>query len=234
MTAERSAPVPAEDTFPIARSSLAASVADHLRAMIVQGTLPPGTRVQVAALAASLAVSATPVREALIILAEDRLVELLPNRGARVLPYTADEALALFEVMAALEALAARLATMRMHAEDCDELERRHAAMVAHHRRRERQAYFAVNNEIHAAVLTLSGNPDLVATHARLELRGRRGRYNAIVDDARWDQAMHEHALLMEAMRCRDAEAAASIWQTHVTNTGLAVAHALHRALDPA
>ena len=223
-----------EETLSIARPSLAAMVAEQLREMIVRGTLPPGKRVQVASLAASLAVSATPVREALFILAEDRLVELLPNRGARVLPYTAAEALALFEVIAALEALAARLATQRMTTGDLAALEAQHAAMAAHYRRRDKEPYFALNSEIHAKVLALAANPDLVATQARLDLRGRRGRYVAIVNEARWHEAMGEHEALMGAMRRRDADAAALIWQTHLQHTGAAVASALQHGRDPA
>jgi DNA-binding GntR family transcriptional regulator len=223
-----------DEAMSIARPALATSVADHLREMIVLGSLPSGERIQVAALAASLAVSATPVREALIMLAEDRLVELLPNRGARVLPYTASEALTLFEVIAALEGLAARLATMRMSAADLDDLETRHAFMANYFRRREKEPYFALNSEIHATVLALAANPDLVATHARLALRGRRGRYIAIVDEARWDEAMGEHEEFMLALRRRDAEAAASIWQAHLHHTGLAVANVLRHGSDPA
>ena len=215
------------ESLAIARTSLAMSVADHLREMVVHGTLRPGERIHVAALAASLSVSATPVREALIMLAEDRLVELLPNRGARVLPYAAGEAIALFEVIAALESLAARLAATRMEVTDLDVLEGKHTAMAAHHRRREKEAYFTLNSEIHAAVLVHAGNMDLAATHARLNLRARRGRYVAIIDEARWDEAMGEHEALMTAFRRRDPEAAAAIWHLHLQHTGAAIAAAL-------
>ena len=135
----------------------------------------------------------------------------------------------MFEVIAALEALAARLATVRMGAGDLDRLEGRHAAMAWHHRRGEKEPYFALNTEIHAMVLALAGNADLVATHARLDLRARRGRYMAILDQARWDEAMDEHAALMTALRCRDPDAAAAVWLTHLQNTGVAVG----RALEP-
>ncbi len=216
-----------DESLAIARTSLAASVADHLRDMIVHGTLPPGERIQVAALAASLSVSATPIREALIMLAEDRLVELLPNRGARVLPYAAGEAIALFEVIAVLESLAARLAATRMDATDLETLEGKHAAMAAHHRRREKEAYFALNSEIHATVLVHAANMDLGATHARLDLRARHGRSVAIIDEARWDEAMGEHEALMAALRRRDAEAAAAIWLLHLQHTGTAIADGL-------
>lgn len=229
MSIDRLSPPQGDETLSIARRSLAVSVAEHLREMIVQGVLEAGKRVQVAALAGSLAVSATPVREALIILAEDRLVELLPNRGARILPYTLDEALALFEVLAALDALAARLTVLRMSSADLADLEASHAAMAAHHRRREREPYVRLNSQIHAAVVALSANPDLIATHARLDLRARRGRYITIVDDTRWDEAMGEHEALMDAFRRCDAAFAGAIWQTHLQHMGRAVANALQR-----
>ena len=98
----------------LTRQPLHHQVADELRDMIVHGELAEGAKVPVTELARTLGVSFTPLREALKVLAEDNLVELLPNRGARVKMHTVEEAGQLFEVIAELEALAAELAARKM------------------------------------------------------------------------------------------------------------------------
>ena len=216
----------------IARRSLPDTVADHMRAMIIRGELAPAQKVPVQTLADSLGVSITPLREALKILAEEQLVELTPSRGARVLPYTVEEAGDLFEVIANLEGLAAELAATRIRPADLDLLEELHAQMRAHFDRGEKEPYFELNSRIHAIILQASGNSVLIAAHAKLNVRAARGRYLAIVDQARWKEAMSEHEDLMVALRARQAQQANAIWKAHLLRTGMAVRKA--QTLDAA
>jgi DNA-binding GntR family transcriptional regulator len=210
----------------IPRRSLHGSVADHLRAMIIQGDLVAGEKVPAQALAQSLGVSITPLREALKVLAEEQLVELLPNRGARVLPFTADEAILLFEVIASLESLAAELAAARITNEHFGALEAMHAQMRIHFEARDKPPYFALNSRIHDEVLKAADNPVLVSAHAKLHVGATRGRYIAIIDQSRWDEAMSEHEDLMIALRERDGARAGKIWRRHLLRTGAAVRRA--------
>lgn len=226
---ERFNPSEAEssDLTVIDRRSLYDPVADQLRDMIVRGELPASEKIRMSELAASLGVSITPLREALKVLAEEQLIELLPNRGARVAPFMADDATKLFDVIASLEGLAAELAVRRVSTSELDELEAKHAAMRVHFEAGEREPYFALNSWIHARLIALSGNDVLEATHRRLMVRASRGRYMAIIDSGRWTEAMDEHEELMTALRGRDADAAGRIWRKHMRNTGLAVMRAL-------
>ena len=68
--------------------------------------------------------------------------------------------------------------------------------MTRLHRDRQLDAYFDTNSAIHDLIVEGSGTPVLVESHRRLMLRARRGRYMAIMDEARWDQAMREHEAL--------------------------------------
>jgi DNA-binding GntR family transcriptional regulator len=215
-----------EADFAIRRQSLHGSVADHVRAMIIRGDLAAGEKVPTQTLAQSLGVSITPLREALKILAEEQLIELLPNRGARVLPFTADEAVLLFEVIASLEGLAAELAAARITAEALSAVESLHARMRSHFEAREKAPYFALNSRIHEEILAAAANPVLVSAHARLNVRAARGRYIAIIDQSRWSEAMSEHEDLMIALRERDAARAGAIWRGHLLRTGAAVRRA--------
>ncbi|MDR3372397.1 MAG: GntR family transcriptional regulator [Ancalomicrobiaceae bacterium] len=214
----------------IERRSLYDPVADQLRDMIVRGELQGGDKIRMAELAETLGVSITPLREALKVLAEEQLIELLPNRGARVLPYTAADADQLFDVIASLEGLAAELAAERMPNNALADLETMHAEMRGQFEATAREPYFALNSAIHADIVRLSGNDVLIATHRRLMVRANRGRYMAIVDNTRWREAMDEHERLMQALSRRDAEAAGRLWRTHMRNTGAAVRLALVRA----
>lgn len=205
----------------------AVRVRDLLRTRIVKGELAPGERIVERTLCAELNVSRTPMREALKLLERDGLVELTQHRGARVLPFTDSEARYLFEVLEGLEGFAAELAVGRLDAINLAHLEGLHAAMVRAYNNDDKEVYFDLNSSIHAAIVTASDNPVLIATHAGLMLRAKRGRYLAIMDRGRWRQALAEHEALMAVLRCRDAAAAGSIWRQHLRHTGETLADVL-------
>jgi DNA-binding GntR family transcriptional regulator len=81
------APNPRRPVRPIERRTLADHAADHVRAMVFDGTLRPGDRVRTEAIAEALDVSPLPVREAMKVLGRDGLLELRPHRGAYVGPF---------------------------------------------------------------------------------------------------------------------------------------------------
>ena len=231
MKSEKSSSAAATATFVrsrmISRPSLHDRVVDQLREMIVHGELAPGTRIIETELSSTLGISRTPLREALKILALDGLIEILPHKGARVTLLTVDESESLFDVIAALEGLAAEQTASGITDDQLDELEAMHDRMAFHFQRRERDDYFGLNTEIHARLVALADNDVLKETHTRLMLRASRGRYVAIFEPARWEQAMAEHDMLMEALRKRDASAAGRIWRKHLLRTGEAVSKAL-------
>ena len=210
----------------IARQPLDETIANHLRDLIIRGEMAPGAKIHLPELAVALGVSTTPLREALKILAEEEIVEWLPGRGVRVAPIRTEETGPLFEVIAGLEALAAELAAERMSVSDLTDLEALHVRMRGHFERGERDPYFDINSRIHDLILTFSANEILRATHARLHGRASRGRYIAIVGNARWRQAMQEHEDLMEAFQDRNPVQAHEIWRRHLLNTGVAIRRA--------
>jgi DNA-binding GntR family transcriptional regulator len=220
---------PGQRKAAISRDPLHIQVAGRLRDMIVHGDLTPGVKVPFATLAETLGVSLTPLREAFKVLAEEGLVEQLPNRGVRILPYTAAEASALFEVIAELESLAAALAASRISPDQLAELETLHAAMGEHFRQRDKDQYFDLNSRIHETIVALSGNEVLIGTHTKLMVRANRGRYIAIIDEDRWREAMAEHDAVMEAFRSADSDQARRIWRIHLTRSGEVVADVLGR-----
>ncbi len=109
--------------------------------------------------ARSFGISRTPLREAFKVLASEGLVELLPNRGARVAPLDEADIENMFEVMAALEALAGSLACARIAEAELAEIAALHYEMLAQYTRRNLPDYFRLNQAIHAAIVAASRQP---------------------------------------------------------------------------
>ena len=194
-------------------------VLGRLRALIIEGELSGGDRVNERIVCGQLGISRTPLREALKVLASEGLVQLLPNRGARVTKLTEPDLRAMFEVLASLEALAGELACARMSEAEIAEIQALHYQMEAHYHRRELPAYFALNQAIHRRLVQGAGNPVLFAHHAQLNARVQRARFlSNRFSEARWQQAMEEHGELLDALRRRDGPRLGGLLAHHLRN----------------
>jgi DNA-binding GntR family transcriptional regulator len=202
----------------IARPALHDEVTARLRDLIVENRIRPGERVPELEIAARLGVSRTPIREALKVLAAEGLVEMQPLRGAIVKGFSAKDAQDMLRVIALLEEFAGREAC-GAPAADIAAVQALHERMREHHRRRERQPYFALNQQIHQAIVALARNETLSAMHAQLGQRMRRIRYVGNSEPANWDAAMAEHEAMMQALAARDADAMAAAMRAHLLNT---------------
>ncbi len=130
---------------PIPRASLHHQLTARLRDMIIDGDLRPGERVPEKALCERFGVSRTPLRETLKVLASEDLLELLPNRGARVVRLTVADVDELFPIMGALEGLAGEFACTHVTDEEIAEVRALHYQMVLHYTRGELTEYFRLN-----------------------------------------------------------------------------------------
>ncbi|SFA73943.1 transcriptional regulator, GntR family [Poseidonocella pacifica] len=199
-------------------------VADTLRDRIVKGIYPPGSRIVERTISAELNVSRTPVREALKLIAADGLIVISRNKGAQVVQYSPQEALALFDVIASLESLAAERLVESIDAQTLDLLEEMHDRMMTYYKIGSHDDYFDTNSEIHDFIIECCGNAIVAETHRKLMARARRGRFLAIMQPNRLTEAVSEHDELMEALRTKDAERAAKVWRRHLLHTGETVA----------
>jgi DNA-binding GntR family transcriptional regulator len=111
-----------EGHAPISRSASEAAC-EVIRAAIIDGRLPPAQRLKEEELARELGMSRTPVREALLMLQSEGLVESIPRRGATVRAYAVDDLDDTYQLRALLEGYAARRAASRITAEDVARLE---------------------------------------------------------------------------------------------------------------
>jgi DNA-binding GntR family transcriptional regulator len=204
---------------PITRVTLHDEVLTRLRDMIIEGALPPGSRINEVQAGASLGVSRTPLREAIKTLASEGLVEILPARGAVVRRFGERDVFHILEVLKSLEQTAARLLCAQAPDEDLASLSALHEEMMALYRRRDRLAYFKCNQRIHSGIVRASGNPVLAETHEQLQSRIKRVRFVGNDRPDRWAGAVAEHEEMCAAWTARDGERLAAILGLHLDRT---------------
>jgi DNA-binding GntR family transcriptional regulator len=200
--------------------SLHGEVLSRLRDFIVEGNLAEGARIPERQLCGMFGISRTPLREALKVLASEGLVDLLPNRGARVRELSLQELAELFDVIGGLEALAGRLACERMTAAEFGEVEQLHHQMYRHYLNREMPDYFRCNQLIHQKIVAAGRNSSLSSAYATLAGRIRRVRYTANLAHKRdrWGEAMREHEAILDSLRRRDGRELSDILFRHLRN----------------
>jgi DNA-binding GntR family transcriptional regulator len=216
-----------EQRGPILRSNLHEALVSRVRDMIIEGRLPPGSRVHEGNLGRELGVSRTPLREALKFLASEGLLELSPGRGAVVRRFSPKEIRDSLAVIGLLEAEAGRLVCRNATDAEVAELFDLHARMLEKYAARDRLPYFKLNQAIHSAFLRLSGNEALVHVHGMLQARLRRIRYVGHEGPEKWADAVADHEAMMAALRERDAEGLARALSQHMDSAWERVKDAL-------
>lgn len=185
-----------------------------LRSEIMAGRLSPGERIHPEAVAAHLGLSRMPVREALRHLDAEGLITLRPNRGAVVTRLDLDALAEIFEMRAALEGLCARHAASRASAADVEELD----ALVQSMRRllAEPARWVERHEQFHDRLCNLGGRPRIAgeARRLRLLLRPTLGAFATQASDP--EALGHEHDVIVDALRGRDAARAEQLTTAHV------------------
>lgn len=200
----------------IERRYLHDEVAERLRQLILDGELAPHTRLAETELAERFGISRTPLREAIKILATEGLLELLPNRGARVTSISEKEIQDVVEVMAALEATAAELACRAMSHGEIDELANDHDAMVQAFTDGQIETYFKLNQAIHDRLIAASGNATLRQLYSTLSGRVLRARFSVGKSPPQWERAVAEHTEMIRLLRLRECKALSDLMRSHV------------------
>ena len=208
-----------EDSDENAVLPLAQQVAARIRDMIIQDQLVPGEWIREQAIADKLNVSRTPLREALKLLELEGLTQLLPNRGAVVTELTVEEVKEKLEVLAVLESLAGKLACRNATDSELAEIRALHYEMLACFSRENRLEYFKLNQRIHLAIVTASGNKTLIETHARINAQLYRVRFQSNLQNELWSTAVDEHKEMLSALEARNSEALSRCLLNHLGQT---------------
>lgn len=201
---------------PLENRTLREQVTDHLRREILEGRLAPGTELGESTLAASLNVSRGPLREALGQLAAEKLVTIVPRKGAIVRRLTRQEFLDAYQVREALESLAIRLAVPRIGETERSELHALCDEMDAAVRRGDSGDFHQINHDFHGLLVRASGNQTLIEMHG--QLTGQMGRLlkQSVQLRGGLGHSAAEHREILAAIDNGDAEEAARLLEEHI------------------
>ena len=185
-------------------------VADELRRAIVRGELQAGEKLSPGELAERFAVSQTPAREALQLLASEGLLSNDPFRGVRVEPLSAEEYEELYLMRVGLEGLAARLGSERIGDEDLAELERELDAMGAAAEDDDLDRFYEHDRRFHLIHYGASGRTGLVSRIMSLRTASERYARHAYagLEHVSMVDTVVSHRAILDAVRARDGDAA--------------------------
>jgi DNA-binding GntR family transcriptional regulator len=192
-----------------------------LRELILHGQFAAGARLGEAELAERLGVSRTPVREGLTRLAAEGLVELVPNRGARVASWSVAELEGVFDLRSALEPRLTGYAAPRARPDDVAVLEELAEQMLAvglPGPDQDLDALVPLNRRFHGRLVTIAGQPALAtalagAIHAPIQLRN----FHAY-DEASLRRSLAHHVEIVAAIRAGDPTWAQAVMTAHIHN----------------
>jgi DNA-binding GntR family transcriptional regulator len=199
------------------RRSLREEITSILRGAVMSGEMEPGVVYSAPSLAERFGVSATPVREAMLDLATDGLVEVVPNKGFRVVSLSAAELDALTEIRELLEVpVVRRLAAEGVDPEALEALRPLAGAVEDAARRGDFIAHVTYDLDFHLGLLSLAGNPRLVEIVRSLRQGSRLYGLRGLPDQPAIRASFHEHADLLDLVAARDADGAEALMRTHI------------------
>jgi DNA-binding GntR family transcriptional regulator len=203
-----------------ANMTLAESLREKLEGAIAAGHLTPGSRLDEQEIAQRFGVSRTPVREAFRLMAANNLVELRGRQGATVRSIKAQALIEMFQVMAELEGLCARLAARRVSQSWREEISEIHQRLVAAGKTADIDEFYNINQEFHEAIYEASRNAYLAEQTRKLRNQVAAYRRRVTHMPNRITDTIREHEAVMQAILAHDPERAHSTMRDHVNLLG--------------
>jgi DNA-binding GntR family transcriptional regulator len=180
-------------------------VYDHIREMIDQGDLPIGKKIDKSKLAERLGVSQTPIHDALNQLVGEKFLEQRPRDGYYIREFNTVEFCELFEMRAGLEGIAVRLCCenatdeqLRILTSAFDEFSLPMDEELVHH-------YYEIDRRFHEDIVVFSGNGFILESLKTTGFQARTYQKGLIRGP---DITLHEHRMVVEAIKVRDGERA--------------------------
>jgi DNA-binding GntR family transcriptional regulator len=217
---------------PVRAERTADVVSRRIAQAILNGELPPGTRLREETLARSFSVSRTPVREALIQLSASGLAHLEPNRGATVLQLTAQDVSEVYHLRAVLESESAAMAASRITPEVagqllaiCDRMGGLHESPASEQ--------LAADTQFHYTIAEASGSPRLLALVRQVSAIPEAYRSGIPYTGADMGEAERQHRGIAEAIGQQDHDQARKLMRSHVEWAGQLAVDRLQPHLAP-
>jgi DNA-binding GntR family transcriptional regulator len=205
----------------LAPRALYQQVAERLREQIFNRELEPGSWIDELKLAQEYGISRTPLREALKVLAVEGLITMKVRRGAYVTEMSTADVHQVYRLLALLEADAAAEVAERASDAEIAELRALHDKLEK--QTRQRDAFFAANEQFHLRLLAIAGNRWRSQIVGDLRKVMKLNRHHSLFKQGRIAESLAEHRAVMLALEARSADQAARLMREHFSN-GLAAA----------
>ncbi len=191
-------------------------VAELLRQRIFSNQLAPGSWIDELKLADEYGISRTPLREALKVLATEGLVTMKVRRGAYVTEINAKDQRDVYHLLSLLESDAASVVAASASAEQLQDLQSLHQALVA--AVADTDQFFAVNERFHMRLLEIADNRWRDQLVADLRKVMKLNRHHSLLKSGRVAESLSEHQALMNALLERDPALSAQRMREHFAN----------------
>ncbi len=209
-------PIPAQQ-HPVVRTTARERVFKTLQEWIMDGTLLPEERLNDAELAKYFSVSRTPVREALQMLAEQKLVTMVPSSGTFVAAIDPEDMAHVYELLGILQAGAIELGLDRLKESDLSKLREYNQDFQRLAAQHDARGTLAADGAFHRHIAELSGNPYLVTYTDQLMVQAHRNEIRFFEAHAHAEESYAAHAEIIEALSDRDGSRACQLirrnWQ---------------------
>lgn len=206
----------AERALAEAGGSLVESAYQTMRRRVIDNVWPPGYRALEQELALALGMSRTPMREALVRLKNEGLVELIPRHGMRVLPVSADDMRDIYEMLTALEPMAAELAVRRRPSKaQLQPLLDASRDMERALKTDDLDTWAVADESFHSHLVALSGNRLIIDAVQNCSDRAHRARIVTLRMRPKPIHSTREHIDVVEKMRAGDGRAAFDAQRAH-------------------
>ncbi|WP_405867287.1 GntR family transcriptional regulator [Streptomyces sp. NBC_00005] len=191
-------------------------VVDVLRAALISGELRPGQVYSAPALAPRLGVSATPVREAMLELVKEGMVEIVPNKGFRVTAVSEKQLDEYTHIRSLIEIPTTVALATTADPDDLKALRPFAMEIVTSAKKGDLISYVEADLHFHLGLLALAGNEHLVEVVRDLRRRSRLWGLTALVEAGRLEASAMEHVELLDALLARDPEAVREVMTRHL------------------
>jgi DNA-binding GntR family transcriptional regulator len=215
------------DTLPSFKQQAYAALKNVIVSMDIYRT-PAEVRLDERKLAADFGISRTPVREAIAQLEREGFVRSVPRRGIYVVRKTKAEVIEMITAWAALESMAARLATQNASDHEIAGLRRLFATFEGGAVEAKLDEYSEANIEFHQSIIRMSHNHVLIELAENLFTHMRMIRRRTIGEKNRADRSIHDHMHIIEALEARDMARAEELVRDHA----LGLARHVERDVD--
>ncbi len=196
-------------------NSLAGIVFTTLKKAIFSGQLKPGERLIESALSSQFGVSSIPLREAIKKLEAEKLVEVIPYKGARVVKASPQDIEDMYAIVGVLEGYAAKLATPLLNNSHLVKLEKLNEELQKEELKRNVKNWLKANNQFHRTFTDACQRPNLI--NAIYEKIGPLGRYWQIMISMPgiMDDGINDHSRIIDAFESKDSKLVRKLVENH-------------------